>query len=93
MLRDDALKARQKWSYALANIAREQGKDSAMYKMLGSVAWGRYDHEPSPSETKDNILLGLGFLEGVRYAAMRASEQFDVPGWYDLQRIHDRLDK
>ena len=91
MLRADADNARRKWAYALSSIAREQGKDSALYKMLGSVAWGRYDHESSPNESKDNILLGLGFLEGVRYAAMRAGEQFDVPGWYDLQRIHDRL--
>ena len=91
MIRVEAEKARSQWSYALFQIAQTQGKDSPMYKMLGSVAWGRYEYEPCPQETKENILLGLGFLQGVHYAAMQASKQFNVPGLYDLQRIHDKL--
>jgi len=84
-------RSRMAWARALTGIAHDRGKDSDLYAMLGNVAWGRYDGEPQPGELKDNVVFGAGFLQGVRYAAMRAGERFKVAGTDDLRRIHDRI--
>ncbi len=84
-------RSRMAWARALSGIAREQSQESDMYKMLGNVAWGRYDGEPQPDELKDNVVFGTGFLQGVRYAALQAGERFGVTGTNDLRNIHDRI--
>ncbi len=85
------LRSRWAWSVALLNIAQDAGKGSDLYEMLGNVAWGRYDGEPQPQETKDHVVFGAGFLQGVRYAALLAGERFKVAGTNDLRTIHDRI--
>ena len=87
------LARRSAWAYELEAIARKQGKGSDLYEMLGTVAWGRYDGEPQPDELKDNVVFGAGFLQGVRYAAMKAGAKFQVEGTNDLRNIHDRIGK
>ena len=82
---------RAAWALALYRAAESCGKGSKLYKILGTVVWGRYDGEPQPQETKDNIVFGAGFLEGVRYAALRAGDEFRLPGTEHLREIHNDL--
>ena len=80
MLRKEAEARRTQWASALSQIASETGKASPLTDILGTVAWGRYNGEPSATDSKDNALIGYGFLMGVRYAAMRAAERFKLDG-------------
>ena len=92
MLRKEAEARRSQWARALYQIASEAGKASPLTYILGTVAWGRYDGEPSATDSKDNALIGYGFLMGVRYAAMRAAERFKLDGVSKLRDIHERLE-
>ena len=91
MNRDDWYKWRARWQWALQQAAREIGKDQPLYRILGSVAWGRFEGEPGATDNKDNVVFGAGFLQGVRYAAMNAGRELKLPGTRHLERIHDRL--
>lgn len=82
---------RSAWQNALMEIARGLSQQSTLLNMLGSVAWGRYDGEPQPSELKDNVIFGVGFLQGVRYASMRAGRELNLQGARELETIHDRI--
>ena len=84
-------KQRHAWAWALQQAAQECGKDSKMYKILGSVAWGRFDGEAQPQEPKDNIIFGAGYLQGARSVALAAGREFRLPGTIHLENIHSRL--
>ena len=83
MLKARAYHDRDQWRRALEQIANEAGKGSPLYKILGTISWGRFDGEPSSCDTKDNALLGLGFLQGARYAALNAARLY---GWKKEER-------
>jgi len=91
--REEYAKRREAWAYALYDAAKAIGKGNPLYEILGSVAWGRYDGEPAMNEVKENIVFGLGFLEGVRYAALNAGRALNLKGTTHLERIHDRVSK
>ena len=93
MLRKEAEKRRTQWARALYQIASETGKASPLTYILGTVAWGRYDGEPGAADSKDNALIGYGFLMGVRYASLLAAERFKLDGVSKLRNIHDRIEK
>ena len=91
MTRKEAETRRTAWARALMRIARECGKESAVYEALGSIAWGRYEHEPSACDSKENALMGLGFLMGARYVALMAARAKGWDGERALSRIHDSI--
>ena len=91
MLKADAYKRRMEWQYALSTVAHELGKDAPLYKILGSVAWGRYDGEPSGTDGKDAAVYGAGYLAGVRYAALQAARLYNLKGERELANIHERI--
>ena len=92
MTRDHAVIERHRWARALTEIARAAGEKSVLYRMLGTVAWGRYDGEPTASgDTKDQVMFGLGFLQGVRYAALLSAEIHKIAGEDALRTIHKRI--
>lgn len=93
MLRKEAERRRAQLENALCRVADEAGKDSQLYKLLGTVAWGRYTGEPCLADSKDNALIGYGFLRGVRYAAMNAADLFKLAGVSKLRSIHDQMTK
>jgi hypothetical protein len=82
---------RYAWRWAIAQAAEAIGKGKPLYNILGSAAWGRFDGEASPGEVKDNVVFGVGFLEGVRYAALHAGRELHLEGTVHLERIHDRM--
>lgn len=89
--KEEYTRRRAAWAYALHSAAEDIGQDSPLYEILGSVAWGRYDGEPAVSEVKENSVFGLGFLEGVRYAALNAGRALNLKGTDHLEHIHDRV--
>lgn len=91
MLVAEAKQQRHLWALALEQIASEVGEKSPLYKAMGSVAWGRYDGEPCPSDSKENALRGLYYLMGVRDALLRAAEIQRWDGLESLRSIHDRI--
>lgn len=91
MVKHAIYERRRKWARALEQIALMFGKNAPIYEILGTVAWGRYEGEPNTTDTKDNALLGLGFLQGVRYAALNAARLYKLQGERDLANIHERL--
>mgnify|MGYP001586936065 CR=1 FL=1 len=93
MLKERAFRERNEWRQALEQIAKEVGNDHALYKILGSVAWGRFDGEPTATDSKDNAVFGLGFLQGVRYVALEAARLYNLKGERSLANIHERFDK
>lgn len=82
---------RSAWTVALIKAARAAGEDSELYRILGSIAWGRFDGESQPGELKDNIIFGVGYLQGARDVALRAGRVFNLPGTVHLERIHDAV--
>lgn len=91
MKREHWEQRRAMWSRALQEIARKLPPQSTLREMLGSVAWGRYDGEPTPTDTKDNVVFGAGYLEGVRHTALLAGRALNLKGTSELERIHDRF--
>ena len=92
MTKAEAQARRTRWERALQEIAQEVGANSVVYKTLGSVAWGRYEGEGrAHGDDKENVMFGLGFLQGVRYAAMNAAAAQNLRGEDALRRIHDRI--
>ena len=90
--KEQLLRERAAWARALQQIAAEHGEKSPVYKLLGTIAWGRYDGEPCPSDDKDNVATGLAFLQGVRYAAINACELMGLhKAEQDFRCIHDRM--
>lgn len=90
--KEDLDRLRRQWARALESIAREVGSNSDVYKIMGTVAWGRYDGEPAASgDGLTHIAMGYGFLMGVRYATLNAARHFDLNGEKQLARIYDRF--
>lgn len=81
ILRREAESLRAAWLGELQAVAAELGYvpnmvgdcDHPIVQILGGTAWGRHPEEGGPDETKDNVLIGLGYLKGIRDAAMRAA--------------------
>lgn len=81
MLRREAEEERAAWLRVLRGVCekldprpgRLSESDHPVVKILGSIAWGRFEKEGGPDETKDNVVEGLGYLQGVRTTAMRAA--------------------
>ena len=91
MLKKEVFQRRRQWALALEEIAREVGKDSQLYKILGTMAWSRYDGEPTAPDSKDNAIFGLGFLQGARYVALNVARLYDLEGEPSLAGIHERI--
>jgi len=91
--KEEYTRRRAAWAYALYDAAKAIGKGNPLYAILGSITWGRYDGEPAMNEVKDNIVFGLGFLEGARYAALNAGRVLRLKGTNHLEGIHDRVGK
>jgi hypothetical protein len=49
---------------ALQNIARDLGKDHAITKMMGSMAWGRNGAEQGPEGTLQTAINEAAYLDG-----------------------------
>ncbi len=62
MKRDEAVTRRSAWENALQRTANKIGRDTPLWRVLGTTAWGRFDGEAQVGELKDNILFGLGVL-------------------------------
>ncbi len=91
LLRADYEKRRQAWRGALREIADKHGKTSWAYRVLGSLAWGRFEGETKPDEHKDDIAYGYGYLQGYRAACLRAAELARDPSEADFRLIHQHL--
>ena len=74
---------RSEWVRALQDVAKQLGytpnrngeSSHPVVRILGALAWGRHPKEGGPDETKDDVLVGLGYLQGVRDAALRAARE------------------
>lgn len=91
MTKEEAIAARSAWARAIEEVAREVGKESPVYRALGSAAWGRYEHEPQRNDSKDGALLGLGYLEGLRYGVMLAARANNWEGERALANVPTRV--
>lgn len=89
--KDDLICRRAAWDSALNSIARELGKDHWITKGMGTVAWGRYDGEPTPTDSVGNVAMGWGFLRGVRYALLQVARDQSLPDERVLATIHKRM--
>lgn len=91
--KDDLQRRRMAWEHALCAIARELGSDHWITKGMGSIAWGRYDGEPTPQDSVSNVAMGWGFLRGVRYALLQVARNAHPTqeGERELAKIHDRM--
>lgn len=47
-----------------------KNKSPMIKEAMGSLAWGRYEGESRPDETKDDIVEGCGFLIGMQSALL-----------------------
>ena len=92
VLKERAFRERNQWRLALERIAQEVGKEAPLYRILGSVAWGRFEGEPTATDSKDNAVFGLGFLRGVRHAALEAARLYNLKGERSLANIHEKFD-
>jgi len=64
-----------------------------LLRILGPLAWGRFEGEPLRVESKDNIVYGVGYLEGARHVALLAAQEFHLEGEEMLRRAHDHMKK
>lgn len=90
MLKEHAERRARHWQRAFTEIAQDAGKDSMLYKALGSAAWGRSDHE---GDGKDAALLKLGWYEGLRYGLLTHFRAEKHDGFYALERIYELMNK
>ena len=91
MKRDDWQERRQAWQSAMVEAARGLDKDSLLKRAMGSVAWGRYNGEPSAGEVKDNIVFGCGYLQGIRDTLLQVGHELNLQGTREFEGIHDRV--
>ena len=91
MTKDQWIKRRNAWVSAMYLAAVAIGKDKPLYRILGSLAWGRFDGEQSPGEHLDHVAYGAGFLAGARFVALNAGREFNLDGTREMERIHDRI--
>lgn len=71
MTRAEYEERRSAFAYAMQKAAEAFPEGSVEREAFGSLAWGRYMHEPSASDNKERVILGLGYLEGFRDALLR----------------------
>jgi hypothetical protein len=70
--RAEALALRVAWEHRWRWVVTEVGPSSPLLPMIGSLAWGRYEHETQPDESLTDIVCGVGYLEGMRTVALLA---------------------
>lgn len=97
MAKADSTQMRRDWQQAMQAIAREletkYSKETPLYKLMGGLAWGRYDYEPRTyGDNADHINRGVGYLMGVRDAALHVGRAMQLPGWELFADIYTRLD-
>ncbi len=68
--------------YAFKKIADALGKEHAITKMMGQLAWSRHDHEPGIQPTKDSYVFATGVLTGAFDTLNRWAREND----YSAQR-------
>lgn len=51
--------------HAFQAIATELGKEHAITKMMGQLAWGRHDWEYGPDYGLQNVIVAAAALDGV----------------------------
>ena len=89
MTKEMWIKRRMDWELALGAVARQAKQNSVLLKMLGSVAWGRYDGEHTAYEKKDNVVYGAGYLKGYRDALLQTTRVLKMDGERLLAEAHD----
>lgn len=88
--KDDLQRRRTAWANAMFTISRDLGPHHWITKGMGSIAWGRYDGEPTPTDSVVNVAMGWGFLQGVRYALLQVARDQNLSDEASLARIHQR---
>lgn len=86
--RADYENQRRRWLGALRDIADKHGKGSRVYRLLGTLAWGRFEGESKPNEHKDDVASGYGYLKGYRDACLHAAELMKDKSEEDFRLIH-----
>lgn len=81
-------KRRYAWQRAMVKVANAVGNGSKLYQAMGSLAWGRYDGEPSAADSKDRAVFGTGYLQGKRDALLSVARMEGWPGAVELENIH-----
>lgn len=93
MRRAEVERRRRAWQRAMQQVADALGKDDPAVKGMGSVAWGRYEGEPTVTDNLVNAAVGWGYLQGVRDALLHTARD---QRWHnaerELARIHDRME-
>ena len=87
MLKAEAECLRSAWVIALRDVAKELGfvpsmggegtSGNAVVRILGPVAWSRHKYERCADDSKDRAVRGVGYLEGLRDAALRAARELE----------------
>lgn len=96
MLKDDASERARGWVNGMhaigTHLATRYGKDTPLYKLMGSLAWGRHEHEQGPRPWhKDTDLMAIGYCEGVRAACMKAGQLFGYPGTVLFEELPSQI--
>ena len=86
--RKQLLQERQVWALAVCGAAFIL-PDGPVKQAMGSLAWHRYDCEPSPGEHMDQIAKGIGVLKGSRNVALELARVLkDAHAVRVLERAH-----
>jgi len=91
MKKQEAQARRYAMRIVMEDIARGVGKDARLYKLMGSVAWGRYQYEGGGADSSATAHLGIGYLEGMRDTLLRVVREFGLPGERDLADFWSRV--
>lgn len=88
---------RRAWASAMQGVASKLGEHSPLYKAMGSLAWGRYQGEPSATDNKDMAVFGCAYVQGKRDALLAVARMLGWDGARELEGIHvtvnERLSK
>lgn len=91
MKREEWERKRNAWAHSMQRVADSVGKGSKLYEAMGSLAWGRYEGEPSATANKDSAVFGFGYIKGKRDALLEVARMEQWPGYEALRRIHDTV--
>jgi len=86
--REDLELRRRAWEHAWrVAISNTGGKSGSLAPFVGSLAWGRYEYECRPSEHKEDVARGVGYLEGMRVALLNVARKNELPFAEQLTRM------
>ena len=81
------------WARCMQDVANSFGITSPLYRVMGSIAWGRFKGEACVADSLQNAIFGTAYLEGYRDALLavgRETGAFDTKG---LECIHDAINE